>query len=150
MASTAPNNISKCMKCSMFGMVIGLMIILPSLIHAKRKYKKTKKLLKKRDDKILKLLRKNSNADDNCNSLFYDTQPNDDGSGFPNINTCSIETINKLVTIQPEYKRLESKLYKSLVENMVVVCIDIVCQRKKDGKILLFYRRDPPASKTWW
>lgn len=150
MSSTTFFSFSKSLKCSMFGMLVGVMITIPLLIHTKRKYKKTKKLLRKRDEKISKLLNRNSNADDNCNSLFYDINPNDDGSGFPSTNTCSMETINKLVTIQPEYKRLETELYKSIVENIVIVCIDIVCQRKQDGKILLCYRKDPPASKTWW
>ena len=108
---------------------------------------------------IPSLLRKNNNdviykkADDNFQSLFYSTLTNEQlvsGIGFPNINTIDTITKQKLLTIQQEYKRLDINLYKQVVENMVITCIDIIIQRKVDGKLLLFYRRDAPAKGIWW
>ena len=105
---------------------------------------KKKPISKRRHSKSLNL------ADDNCQSLFYDENISEDGKGFPTIKSISNETIKQLKQIQPEYKKLPFQLYKQTVENLIVVCVDIICQRKSDSKLLLFYRRDSPASKIWW
>jgi len=39
--------------------------------------------------------------------------------------------------------------YKQAVENMPIVCVDVICKRS-DGKVLLFYRRDKPVAHLWW
>jgi ADP-ribose pyrophosphatase YjhB (NUDIX family) len=45
---------------------------------------------------------------------------------------------------------LPKDFYELAVEALPLVCVDIVCRRKSDGKILLFYRRDPPVATVWW
>lgn len=91
-------------------------------------------------------------ADDECNSLFY-SKLNDvqkiSGCGFSSIQY-DVTDRNRMCVVHPEYSRLEYNLYKSVVENLVIVCVDIVCIRQCDKKLLLFYRRDPPASHIWW
>ncbi len=89
-------------------------------------------------------------ADDACLSLFYDKNIGNDGIGFPTINTISPETVSRLKSVHPEYKKLPLELYKPCVEKMIICCVDIVCQRESDKKFLLFYRRDAPASNIWW
>ena len=91
---------------------------------------------------LSKDVKKNSkNADDSFQSLYYSSITNDEqnssGCGFPNVNSIDTMTKQKLLTIQPEYRRLDFALYKSVVENMVVTCIDVVLQRKIDNKLLL-------------
>jgi 8-oxo-dGTP diphosphatase len=88
-------------------------------------------------------------ADDDCNSLFYDTVPGQDGAGFPKIRTTSAETMTRLKTVQSEWARLPFDFYKRAVETLPIVCVDVICKRA-DGKILLFYRRDAPAANLWW
>jgi len=88
-------------------------------------------------------------ADDGCNSLFYDKVPGRDGSGFPEFNTTSPETMEMLRTVHPEYSRLPFELYKQAVECLPLVCVDVICIRN-DGRFLLFYRRDKPAANMWW
>jgi len=39
--------------------------------------------------------------------------------------------------------------YKQAVENLPIVCVDVICKRS-DGKMLLFYRRDKPVAHLWW
>lgn len=90
------------------------------------------------------------NADDCCLSLYYDTNPAADGAGFSKVGTCSEETKKMMLTVRPEYKRLSADLYAQAVENLPIFCVDVMCRRKSDGKILLFYRRDKPASNIWW
>ena len=94
-----------------------------------------------------------NSSDDNFQSLFY-SKTNDEqhrsGCGFPCVKSIDTMTKQGLLTVQPEYKRLDIALYKAVVENMVVTCIDVVLQRKIDNKLLLFYRRDKPAKGIWW
>lgn len=89
-------------------------------------------------------------CDDNCLSLYYGKNIFPDGRGFPYVRTIDPSTIKALRSIHPEYRKIPTDIYKAVVENMVIVCVDIVCQRKSDNKILLFYRRDAPASNIWW
>jgi ADP-ribose pyrophosphatase YjhB (NUDIX family) len=49
-----------------------------------------------------------------------------------------------------DYRRLDASLYKQAVENLIIVCVDVVLRRRSDGKLLLFYRRDKPANAIWW
>lgn len=42
------------------------------------------------------------------------------------------------------------ELYEQYVANLVIVCVDVILQRKSDRKLLLFLRRDPPARSIWW
>lgn len=91
-----------------------------------------------------------SAADDDCQSLYYDTNILSDGRGIPNTGTLDAGQISALRSVRDEYKKLPFELYKTIVECMPIVCVDVVCQRKLDGKLLLFYRRDKPASHIWW
>lgn len=90
-------------------------------------------------------------ADDNCNSLYYDSLPAErkDGVGFPVLNSTRLDVVARLKMVHPEYSRLPFALYKEIVENLPVVCVDVMC-RRQDGKLLLFYRRDRPAAHIWW
>lgn len=91
-------------------------------------------------------------ADDSCHSLYYAKLNAGDstGKGFPETKTISEDTIQFLTTVHPEYKRLDFDLYKGIVENMPIVCVDVLCQRGSDNRLLLFYRRDAPAAAIWW
>mmetsp|Transcript_5633 Transcript_5633/g.5832 ORF Transcript_5633/g.5832 Transcript_5633/m.5832 type:complete len:275 (+) Transcript_5633:54-878(+) len=89
-------------------------------------------------------------GDDECFSLFYDKVPGEDGVGFPSCTTCSLSTKLALTTVYPEYRRLPNDIYSQVVEKLPLFCIDVICRRKCDGKIVLFYRRDNPASNIWW
>lgn len=89
-------------------------------------------------------------ADDKCQSLFYDKVPGENGIGFPELNTTSEEVLASLRTTHLEYARLPMEMYKSAVECLPIVCVDTICKRRKDGKLLLFYRRDKPAAGIWW
>lgn len=89
-------------------------------------------------------------AEDDCHSLFYDVLPDDKkGEGFPELGTTSTATLDRLRTVHPEYARLPFHLYKQIVENIPIVCVDVMC-RRQDGSLLLFYRRDKPAANIWW
>lgn len=89
-------------------------------------------------------------ADDQCQSLFYDNHILPDGRGIPNCHTISAHDVQVLKAIRPDYRRLPMELYKNVVECMPIVCVDIICQRKSDHKMLLFYRRDKPAAHIFW
>jgi hypothetical protein len=88
-------------------------------------------------------------SDDECNSLYYGCFPEGNGVGFPYLGTVDDRTIAKMQAIHPEYTRLPFDLYKKVVENLPIVCVDVIC-RRQDGKLLLFYRRDKPAAQIWW
>ena len=89
-------------------------------------------------------------TDDHCQSLFYSDDIMSDGKGFPAPNTVDTMEVERMKTIHPEYVRLSKELYRDIVANIPTVCVDIVLQRKVDGKVLLFYRRDSPAKGLWW
>ena len=93
---------------------------------------------------------RNSESDDNCSSLFYNTNILEIGRGLPYVKSCDEKEIVALTTVQPEYKKLSSDLYQKAVEYLPIVCVDVICQRKSDGKLLLFLRRDKPAANIWW
>lgn len=89
-------------------------------------------------------------GDDDCHSLYYDILRDEQkGVGFSEFYNINSSMIAKLRTVHPDYCRLPFKLYKEIVETMPIVCVDVICQRK-DGKMLLFYRRDKPAASIWW
>jgi ADP-ribose pyrophosphatase YjhB (NUDIX family) len=96
-----------------------------------------------KDDKIIQ-------GDDNCNSLFYGSLTAKDGSGFPQGMTIDNATVATLKTVHPEYTKLPMEMYKKSVECLPIVCVDVICRRKADGKLLLFFRRDKPAAGIWW
>eukprot|EP00668_Euglena_longa_P012481 GGOE01014934.1.p1 GENE.GGOE01014934.1~~GGOE01014934.1.p1 ORF type:complete len:259 (-),score=41.00 GGOE01014934.1:428-1204(-) len=89
-------------------------------------------------------------GDDDCFSLYYDEVPEPDGRGFPHSGTCSQAVICKLQATHPEYRHLPAHLYRQVVEHLPTVCVDVVCRRLSDGKVLLFHRRDKPAAQIWW
>ena len=71
----------------------------------------------------------NLNADDDCQSLFYDFTPQNEGKGFPSERTVPSEIVANLVKSHRDYKMLPTELYKAVVENLPVCCVDIICQR---------------------
>lgn len=89
-------------------------------------------------------------CDDQSNSLFYGENIANGGRGFPYAGNLVDVPIKQLTTVHPEYKRLPIDLYKAAVENLPIVCVDVICRRNKDQKILLFYRKDKPAASIWW
>jgi hypothetical protein len=90
-------------------------------------------------------------GDDDCFSLFYDRGcGTGNGSGFPTRNSCHDKVENDMRVVHEEYRLLPKDVYSKFVENMIIVCVDIICLRKSDNKVLLFYRRDKPASNIWW
>ena len=89
-------------------------------------------------------------TDDKCHSLFYSDQIMPDGKGFPMTNSVNSDEVDRLTKVHPEYIRLSKELYGGIVANIPTVCVDIICQREIDNKILLFYRRDKPAKGLWW
>ncbi len=89
-------------------------------------------------------------ADDDCQSLFYGKQAAANGRGFPNLNTVDKSSVAALTTTHNEYSKLPFDMYKRCVECLPIFCVDVVCRRKSDGKLLLFYRRDKPAAGIWW
>lgn len=89
-------------------------------------------------------------ADDDCDSLYYHRRLPSDGSGLPEIETCTPEEINNLTIIQQEFKYLDKDFYQKAVENLPIFCVGVICQRKSDKKVLLFLRRDKPAAGIWW
>lgn len=93
----------------------------------------------------------NYTSDDNCNSLYYDNNINKEGKGFTHAQVgLDKKEIVRLNTIHPEYRRISYELYSTAVQQLPIVCIDIICQRIKDEKVLLFYRKDKPAASIWW
>ena len=91
-----------------------------------------------------------STADDDCHSLYYDTNLQDEGKGLPFLNTCDVDVKESLFSVKPEYKFLDKRFYKQAVELLPTVCVDIIVQRQKDKKVLLLYRRDKPVAEVWW
>jgi len=92
-------------------------------------------------------------CDDDFYSLFYSPSSSSSfpvGSGHPLTHTCDDATMRRLTTVHPEYRRLPLELYEQCVANLVIVCVDVILQRKSDRKLLLFLRRDPPAKGIWW
>ena len=93
-------------------------------------------------------------SDDDCQSLYYDYSSLQaaDGGGFPESITKALvkqETIDRMTTIHDEYRMLPGSLYKAAVENLIVVCVDVLA-KTTDNKLILFLRRDKPADKIWW
>lgn len=97
-----------------------------------------------------KSISSSSIADDNCLSLFYNKNIGVNGTGIPFTNTIESVDINNLKTTFSDYKRLDMDLYRNVVEKLPIVCVDVLCKRKSDNKLLLFYRRDAPAASIWW
>lgn len=89
-------------------------------------------------------------CDDQSNSLFYGKQIGEKGCGFPTTGTIDSSVVEQLTIVHPEYKRLAMDLYKSAVESLPIVCVDVICRNMKDKKLLLFFRKDKPASSIWW
>ena len=89
-------------------------------------------------------------TDDDCFSLFYSDKISSEGKGFPWPNTVEKKEVRRLTSVHPEYVRLPEELYSGIVSNIPTVCVDVVCQREVDNKVLLFYRRDKPARGLWW
>lgn len=102
---------------------------------------KTKKSIEEQDD--------DCQADDDCKSLFYTKVTGANGSGMPFAQKDQ-EIEKDLKVVQTDYARLPMSLYSQAVELLPICCVDIICQRKTDNKILLFYRRDKPANDIWW
>jgi hypothetical protein len=57
--------------------------------------------------------------------------------------------VDRMKVVHNDYRRLPKDFYELAVEALPLVCVDIVCRRKSDGKILLFYRRDPPVASKY-
>jgi hypothetical protein len=89
-----------------------------------------------------------AHSDDDCNSLFYDTSIIE--SGFPSCKTISKEVVTRLTKVHSENIKLPKQLYGDIVASMPTVCVDVICQRYEDKKLLLFLRRDKPAAGIWW
>ena len=90
-------------------------------------------------------------GDDDCYSLFYShVELGESNFRMPLRKTCPELIERRMRTIQKEYKYLPGEIYGSAVQNLPLVCVDVLCRRKSDGKLLLFYRRDKPACDMWW
>ena len=89
-------------------------------------------------------------CDDNCNSLFYGNNPLPNGKGYPLYWKVEETVVLYLKQIHKEYRRLSDDIYSKIVANTPTACVDVICQRVEDGKLLLFLRRDAPASGVWW
>lgn len=89
-------------------------------------------------------------ADDECNSLFYGDTQVTGGHGFPETKTVIEQIVSTLTMVHSEHRRLPFEFYKEAVESLPIVCVDIVCRRKSDAKLLVFFRRDRPAASIWW
>eukprot|EP00596_Hydrurales_sp_CCMP1899_P004475 CAMPEP_0119036436 /NCGR_PEP_ID=MMETSP1177-20130426/4144_1 /TAXON_ID=2985 /ORGANISM="Ochromonas sp, Strain CCMP1899" /LENGTH=233 /DNA_ID=CAMNT_0006996307 /DNA_START=94 /DNA_END=792 /DNA_ORIENTATION=- len=89
-------------------------------------------------------------ADDECLSLFYGNTPKSEGRGFGEKEVIDATTVDRMKVVHNDYTRLPKDFYELAVEALPLVCVDIVCRRKSDGKLLLFYRRDPPVATVWW
>ena len=99
----------------------------------------------KRKSKLL-----TEDADDDFQSLFYPIKTLEDGRGVPETRTLDPEMVAQLSVVHNDYRFLPKDFYMRAVENMVITCVDVIVQRKSDKRILLFYRRDPPAKGIWW
>ena len=89
-------------------------------------------------------------ADDDCQSLYYDTNLLSEGRGLPEIRTCNSSIKDTLFSVKPEAKFLDKDFYSKTVDLLPTVCVDIVVQRKIDNKVLLLFRRDKPVAGVWW
>jgi ADP-ribose pyrophosphatase YjhB (NUDIX family) len=89
-------------------------------------------------------------SDDACHSLFYGEHPGGNGSGFPYPRTIDEKVVGTLKTTLIEYTKLPTEYYKLAVERMPIVCVDVICVRAVDDKMLLFYRKNNPAANIWW
>ena len=92
----------------------------------------------------------NHGCDDCSNSLFYGSNPLPGGKGYPLNTVISDFDVNYLKQVHKEYRRLSDELYSQIVANTPTACVDVVCQRVEDGRLLLFLRRDAPAAGVWW
>lgn len=45
---------------------------------------------------------------------------------------------------------IPSKLYEKIVENIPIVCVDVVIRNHINNKILLIKRKDEPCKNEWW
>ena len=89
-------------------------------------------------------------GDDSFHSLFYSRAIANEGRGMPNCGTCDDETRTRMSRVHEDYKFLPKALYGQLCALTVVCCVDVVLQRTRDKKLLLFLRRDAPAAGIWW
>jgi hypothetical protein len=89
-------------------------------------------------------------ADDDCQSLYYDSNLGSEGSGLPETRTCDIKVIDSLFSVKHEAKFLDKEFYNNAVDLLPTVCVDIIVQRKLDNKVLLLFRRDKPVAGVWW
>jgi len=89
-------------------------------------------------------------GDDECFSLFYAASADYDQKGASDGTACPCAVVERMTTVNPEYRHLPSEVYSQAVANLPIVCIDIICQRASDGKILLLLRRDKPVANVWW
>lgn len=46
------------------------------------------------------------------------------------------------------YDRIPDELYKEILENMPICCVDVIIHR--DNEVLLIYRKEEPVKDTWW
>lgn len=90
-------------------------------------------------------------GDDQCSSLFYGSVVSSSGEGLPETKiSITSNDYNKLTKVRQEYIKLSSDLYRQVVWNLPVVCVDVILQRTSDHRLLLFWRRDKPAANIWW
>lgn len=90
-------------------------------------------------------------GDDACSSLFYGSSISSTGEGLPYPNTSiTSNDYEKLTTIRKDCVKLSADLYRQVVWYLPVVCVDVILQRTSDRRLLLFWRRDKPASNIWW
>lgn len=89
-------------------------------------------------------------GDDGCNSLFYGTTPASEGRGYVCDRLVEQQVVDNMTTIHSEYRLLPKQLYRDVVSMLPTVCVDVICQRDVDKKILLFLRKDKPAAGVWW
>lgn len=89
-------------------------------------------------------------GDDGCNSLFYGPDPAAEGRGYVVNRLVDQNTVNAMTTVHKEYILLSKQLYGDVVSMLPTVCVDVICQRQKDKRLLLFYRKDKPAAGVWW
>ena len=61
-------------------------------------------------------------ADDECLSLYYHNHVPEDGSGIPvNVDSCTEEEVEKLKTVQNDYRRLSIEFYQNAVSMLPIV-----------------------------
>lgn len=95
-------------------------------------------------------VRRVGSGDDGCNSLFYGAAPAADGRGYVADRLVEPDVIDAMTKIHKEYRLLPKQLYSDVVSMLPTVCVDVICQRQTDKKILLFLRKDKPAAGVWW